>query len=289
MADVLAEDVAAEVVCLVAPGGVDVVSVVLDVGYLDQERGALDAVVIRLATLEAAGPAETEVPEVGLNFREVTVGELLAVAVGELGDEFHERSLLGYGHVGCRDANGIELLRLAVRSGEDLARRFLRINDFLAAFLESGGDGAGEVFLGSQRTGALHFVIDHDLTRIRCEKGRSDRHRVAMDDRVIQRKMMPLETPAPCASGFRLAEDRCEIVLRIAEVRAFLDLPEESLKRHDRIHLNQARLADCGFQKGSHKCRLLHVEIRERQPFALAWDEAPVLALIGFEGKTRFL
>lgn len=48
----VAEDVASEVVCAVAPDGVDVVGVVLDVGGFDEEVGSLDAVVVGLAGFE---------------------------------------------------------------------------------------------------------------------------------------------------------------------------------------------------------------------------------------------
>jgi len=57
---VLGEQVRAEIAREVAPHGVVVVRLVLHVVVLDQERGPVDAVVMALALLEAAGPMERE-------------------------------------------------------------------------------------------------------------------------------------------------------------------------------------------------------------------------------------
>ena len=58
--DVLAQQVAAEVVGEVAPDRVDVVAVVLGVVVLDEERRPLDPVVVLLAALGLAGPRERD-------------------------------------------------------------------------------------------------------------------------------------------------------------------------------------------------------------------------------------
>jgi hypothetical protein len=57
---VLGQDVAAEVPVGVAPDGVGVVALALDVVVLDQEPGALHPVVVGLAGLGPAGPREME-------------------------------------------------------------------------------------------------------------------------------------------------------------------------------------------------------------------------------------
>ena len=63
---VLAQQVAPEVAVEVAPHRVDVVAVVLGVVVLDQERRALDPVVVLLAALGLAGPREADLLDAGL-------------------------------------------------------------------------------------------------------------------------------------------------------------------------------------------------------------------------------
>ena len=64
--EVLAEQIAAEVAGEVAPDGMNVVAVVLRVVELDQERRALHAVVVFLASLRLPGPRERNLLDAGL-------------------------------------------------------------------------------------------------------------------------------------------------------------------------------------------------------------------------------
>jgi hypothetical protein len=63
--EVLAQQVAAEVILEIAPYGMYVVAVVLGVVELDQEGRTLHAVVVLLATLDTARPGECDVPGSG--------------------------------------------------------------------------------------------------------------------------------------------------------------------------------------------------------------------------------
>ena len=76
------EHVAAEVGAQVAPDRVDVVGVVLRVVVLDEQVAALDAVVVRLAGLGAAGPGERQRVEgvVGGVASRLAVGEVVGDA-----------------------------------------------------------------------------------------------------------------------------------------------------------------------------------------------------------------
>ncbi len=93
---VLGEEVSAEVAFGVAPDGVDVVRVVLGVVVLDEQVGALDAVVVLLAYLEAAGPDEGEGGRGdGLDAGEFGGGDLVRHAGGVLAEERIEGFALG--------------------------------------------------------------------------------------------------------------------------------------------------------------------------------------------------
>ena len=54
----IGERVEAEIPAAVAPDRVDVVGLVLDIDRLDEQVGALDAIVVGFAGFERAGPAE---------------------------------------------------------------------------------------------------------------------------------------------------------------------------------------------------------------------------------------
>ena len=248
----------------------------------------MDAVVVWLAALEAAGPAEAEVLHIGADFRHVRLSEFLAVAVRVNGDEFLQRLLLGGGHFRGFHANGIKLFHFPVLGGEDVGGRRFGIDDRLAAFHESGREGAGQVFLGMERTGAFHLVLDGDLAGVRREKGGSDGDRLAIDDSVVEREVMTLEAPCPRAAGFRIAEDGGEIGLVVTELGTLFDLTEKGLQRDHGIDLFQAGIAERGLEKRADEGGLLFIEFLDRNAFTLAGDEAPVLALVGGEGKLRF-
>ena len=73
---VLLQQVQAEVAIEVAPHAVDVVGVVLRVIELDEKRGGLDAVVMRLANLFASRPGEVEVVAGFLDLLDASLGDL---------------------------------------------------------------------------------------------------------------------------------------------------------------------------------------------------------------------
>ena len=92
---VLLEQAVAQVVAVVAPHGVDVVAVVDRVVELDEELRALDPVVVRLAALGSAGPAEVEVRQ-AVAFDPVALPgrEFLRHPVQVAGDELQQRVAL---------------------------------------------------------------------------------------------------------------------------------------------------------------------------------------------------
>jgi hypothetical protein len=118
-------------------------------------------------------------------------------------------------------------------------------------------------------------VIDGDLAGIRREKGGRDGDRLAIDDRVVERKVMTLEAPCPCAAGFRLAEDGGEIGFGIAELGTFFDLTEESTFSKPRslsAVLRRARTRAVCFSSSSSSARPLRS--RGTKPQFSRWSAA---------------
>jgi len=69
-----AERIQAEVMIEVAPDSMDVIRIVLCIVVLDHECGPLNAIVVRLAGLTAAGPCEVDVLQsCSAQFRELLV------------------------------------------------------------------------------------------------------------------------------------------------------------------------------------------------------------------------
>ena len=77
---VFAEQVFAEIVGRIAPHGMDVIGVVLRVVEFDQKRRAVQAVIMGLPRLQAAGPCETDV----LEPRRRDLGQIL---IGQFGPQ----------------------------------------------------------------------------------------------------------------------------------------------------------------------------------------------------------
>ena len=73
-----AQQIASEIAGEVAPDAVDVIGAVLGVVVFDQESRALDAVIVALTFLQAAGPGESDVVHPGL----LNLGEALGGEVG---------------------------------------------------------------------------------------------------------------------------------------------------------------------------------------------------------------
>src|SRR5467141_1852338 len=76
-----AERIQTEIMIEVAPDSMDVIRIVLCIVVLDHECRPLDAIVVRLAGLTAAGPCEVDVLEPrSSQFRELLVSEFLPQA-----------------------------------------------------------------------------------------------------------------------------------------------------------------------------------------------------------------
>ena len=220
---------------------------------------------------------------------EIIFRQLFAVAVRIHRDQFHQGLLLGLRHFRGLNSNGFELLHCAILRRQNVRRSFIGKDHILAALFENRHERTREILLLVKRTCAFQLVLDFHLARIRCEKRWRHAHRLAIDDRVVEREMMPFKTPCPCSARRRFTEDQCEIRLVISEIRTLFDLCQKRFERHDRIDLFQAGIAQCGFQQIPHEADLLFIERFQWNPFALTGHEAPVFPLIRIKSKPCLL
>jgi len=101
-----AERIQAEIMIEVAPDSMDVIRIVLCIVVLDHECGALDAIVVRLAGLTAAGPCEVDIVEPrSSQFRQLLVSEFLPQAMRVDLDQVGQHFLLFLHHLTQRNAD----------------------------------------------------------------------------------------------------------------------------------------------------------------------------------------
>src|SRR5688572_27790382 len=92
----LAKQVTPEITVEVAPDRMNMIGLVLGVVVLDQERGALYPIVVRLADLELAGPGEGDLPKVRtLETASALRGDVRRHAAEVFIDQLHEERRLG--------------------------------------------------------------------------------------------------------------------------------------------------------------------------------------------------
>src|SRR5215813_8616997 len=106
----------------------------------------------------------------------------------------------------------------------------------------------------------------------------------------MERDVMALDAPAPGSFWRRRSEYRKVIklgVAREAAVRAF-QLRQDRLKADDRRGLLIAGRAQAGFHKLHRQLALVFIEIFERDPFTVAWNNGPVAPVLVGKTNTRF-
>src|SRR5262245_24308235 len=98
----LAEQVFTKVVLKITPDGMNVVGVVLRVIVFKKEGWALHSVIMRLALLNAAGPAKINFLNAGLfDFLNIFAGEVAAKALDITFDKPQQSITLAFGEVGA--------------------------------------------------------------------------------------------------------------------------------------------------------------------------------------------
>ena len=130
------------------------------------------------------------------------------------------------------------------------------------------------------------------LGRIRAKKHRA-RGNLAADNREVHRHMVPLKPEAPRPGIRWFAEDREEIILRIAPPGGrvlFLDL-ENFFQAHDARSLDESLLAQTGVQEGQRQRTLFVRHQLIAQPFPLPRNKVPIQAffIIKSEDRLRLL
>jgi len=250
---VFAEGVAAEVVGQVAPDGMDVIGFVLRVVELDEEGGALDAVIVALADNQAARPSEEQlVSRGGLDGLEIGGGQFGAKAICVFMHEFPEDGLLGRSHLGKRQADGIEQVGRAAVGGHDFIWRRVRIDGDL---LLRGGEGVdefkAEAFLGREDEQAgtradLHF------SRIAAEEPGRVGHDFAIDNGEAEGDVVSFPAPTPGILRAGRAKDEHVVVFRVAGIRAAraFEFAESLFEGHDGAGLHETALAQRTAQQG---------------------------------------
>src|SRR5262249_12199154 len=103
--EMLPKQVAPEVAVEVAPHGMNMVGVVLGVVVLDQERGPLDPVIVRLEALGVARPREADLLDSGfLEASHAIGGQIGRHRAGVDLDQLHQQIALAGGQRRGRDA-----------------------------------------------------------------------------------------------------------------------------------------------------------------------------------------
>lgn len=277
----LAQEVVAEVAFEFADGGVDVVPVTLEVVELDQEGGALDAVIGLFGPIEAAGPGEGELVRAGVADAGVEIRRELGAPAAEV--SFHEGDedfTLGGSHVGGGEARGRERLDAGFVSGDDLLERGVGENrDLALPFVEGVDELQAEIFFGGED--ALAFAgAGADFGGVGADEGRGEEDVLAVDDREVEREVVAFEAPAPGFVGGGFAEESDEVVGGIAATGVvLLELLEEELELHDGLGFGHAGVAEAGPEEREAEGLDLGRGVAEREAFALERDEIPVFAL----------
>src|SRR5262249_20264363 len=108
----------AEVVVEVAVDAVDVIGPVLRVVVLNQERRALNEIMVRLAGFATASPLKTDLLRAGASdARQVLIREFLADALDVRAHELHEKLPLPDRHAGRSQAARLTALEFALVPG----------------------------------------------------------------------------------------------------------------------------------------------------------------------------
>ena len=253
--DVFTQQITTEIAIEVTPNRMDVVGIVLHVAGFHEKGGALDAVVVGVAQLEATCPAEADfINAGGFDFRHVSVCEVFAVAAGVFGNELEQGGALRPGEGGAGDADGVQHGRLPELAAEDFRRGLWAEDDFiLAAGNEAADEGAGEVFFGSEDAQAGERSLA-DLAGIGAEKRGGERNFFPLHVGEIQGNMVAFEAPAPARGIAWGAEDGDEIAQRIADFGAFFNFGEDGFQAHDLGHFKLAFLAERRFKE--HFCAI---------------------------------
>ncbi len=283
---VLLQQVDAEVAVEIAPHGVDVVAFVLDAVVFDQEGRPLDAVVVQRALLDAAHPGEFHLVEARLlELCDALGRQRLGLSAGVLLDQREQHPALRRGHCLVGQPRVLLDRGLARVGGEDVVGRLFRDDGHRPLLRgERGDERTPEVFLRVQHARALRGPAAH-LRRVAPEKLRRGRNRHAVDQRPVQRDVVPLPAHAPRAGRRRLAEQGEVVLLGIPAHRVLLDLGQHQVQRPDRLGLRVSLLAQAGLDQMQRRLLLRRRHLLQRQALAILRDVEPVEPLVAVEGQ----
>src|ERR1051325_4275976 len=211
----LAEQIQSEITFKIAPDAVNMIRVVLSVIVLDQKQRRLDAVVVRVAALDAAGPREIKIVLALVKLLKPGLGHWSGEGVRVLRDQLAEDLLLLRGQFGIgQPARLSSESRLARRGRDDVGIGFL-IDDRRGplVFGQRLNQRAPQVLFALQRAQAGTRSFAH-FGGVGAEEIGARRNS-SVHNGEVQADVVPLHAIDPGARLRWLAEDAEVIFLRI--------------------------------------------------------------------------
>lgn len=277
---VFSEEVAAEVALEVAPDRMDVVGAVLGIVELEEERGALDAVVMAFAGFLAAGPGEVDSgPAGGFDAGKISRGDFGAGSMDVFLDEAAKELLLRRMQAGEGETSWGVRCDLAFGPGDDVGGGLgLDDSDGALGGIEGTEEGEAQVFLRGQDAESLARALA-DFGGVGAEERGGSVDQSALDDGDIDREVVSLHAPAPGVGGARRTEDGQIVEGWITDwTAALLEVTEDLFEAHDGRGLHEAAMAESAGQEGDGEVVGGGAEFFEGETLAFAGDEVPVFA-----------
>ncbi len=282
-AQVLPEDIEAEIIAQITPDGMDMVPIVLGVVVFEQEGRALDPVIMFLALFQTPGPGEADARDAGfLDLGEIGIRHLRAQPPDEFPHQSQSQFPLRRRQIPERHPFRRPGFGLLLVEGQDVGRGGLVDERGLALRFRQGMDQfPGEILLGAQHpeTGP---PADPDLGRIGAHERRRAGGDLAVDQGEIDRKMVPLDPPTPGALGCRGPENADMVEQGIAgetATRSFHVL-KDLLQAHDRGGLEETAVTQPGGEQPDCQVLLCRTQFLQGDPLALHRHEMPVQPLL---------
>ena len=261
------------------------VCAILAVVEFDDEVAAVDAVVVRFALVERAGPGPVQVVEaLRLDLAAALLGQLGGDLIDVDIDEAAQDAALGVGHAGGgqalfgrqRDARGVE--------GEDVPGRF-GIDHGVAPLgvVEAADELPGDRFAVVEDAQALART-GADFGGVCAEEERGVGEHAVAPERVVERDVMAFDAPAPgrfVVAGF--AEDGPVVELGVAHEGAdagcALDLAERGFQLDDFEGLFGGVGGEPGVEQGEGELALGRGHIAQGEAVAVGGRVVPEDAL----------
>ena len=254
----------------------------------------MDAVVVRLSSVAAAGPTESNrlQPRV-VNPSHLLRGRVFGIALDVHFDEADEPLALVVRHRARRQSDRGPDAGAAAGPRDDVRRsgRVYRAPIHLLIVQRLEQAPRGILFLSQDAKSFMRPAWDS--RRVRPKEGRRNGNLASVYHRSVQRKMVPFDSPSPGLRSARISE-YAEVIQSRRTVesdrpRAGFQISEYRLVRDDRAGLADARGAEAGRRQGVRRVRLplRHISVFQSRPRSR--DVVPVLPFVRIERELRNL